>query len=78
VWRPTPRLANHRVLRRLVGEHTLRTVEGAVLRALGKGTVEERVEGRILDVAENIVLGDKQLESLATVRSIMVSKDIPE
>ena len=66
------------MLRRLGGEHTLRAVEGAVLRSLGKGTVEERVEGRVLDVAENIVLGDKQLESLATVQSIIVSKDVPE
>jgi hypothetical protein len=63
------------VLYRSVGEHTLGAVEGTVLRALSEGTVEQRVESGFLDVAENIVLGDKHLEGLATVASIIVSKD---
>jgi len=58
--------------------HTLGALEGAVLRALGEGTVEERVECGLLDVADSIVLGDKLLEGLAAVGSIIVSKDVPE
>jgi hypothetical protein len=58
-----------------MGGHTLRTSEGAVLRALGEGLVEVGGEGGIRDSAEGIVLHDELLEHLATVEK-MVSKDV--
>jgi hypothetical protein len=61
-----------------IGTHTLGAVEGAVLRALGEGTVEERGEGSLLGVAESIVLPDELLEGLATVESIIISKGVPK
>lgn len=71
-----PWRADHHVLHRSIGKHTLRAVEGAVLGALGEGPVEERGEGGLLGVAESVVLPDKLLEGLATVESITVSKDV--
>jgi hypothetical protein len=71
--------ADHRVLYRSDWKHTLRAVEGAVLRALGEGTVEERGESGLAGgVAESIVHPDKLLERLTTVESIIVSKDVPK
>jgi len=62
-----------------MGKHTLGTVEGAVLRALSEGTVEERGEGGLAGGAtESVVHPDKLLERLATVESITVSKDVQE
>ena len=55
-------------------KHTLGAVEGAILRTLGEGTVEERGEGGLLGVAEGVVLPDKLLERLTTIESITVSK----
>ena len=62
----------------MLWKHTLGAVEGAVLRALGEGTVEERGESSFLGVAESIVHPDKLLEGLATVEGIIVSKDVPK
>ena len=64
------------MLYRSIGKHTLGTVEGAILRALGEGTVEEVVEVGICGLAESIVLANKHLEGLTTVESITVSKDV--
>lgn len=64
------------MLHRSVAKHTLGAVEGAVLRALGEGTVEERGECGLLGVAESVVLPNKLLQRLATVESIKVSKDV--
>lgn len=62
------------MLHRSVVRHTLGAVEGAILRTLGEGTVEERGEGGLLGVAESVVLPDELFERLATVKSITVSK----
>ena len=74
-----PYHAEHRVLYRSDWKHTLGAIEGAVLRALGESTVEERGEGGLAGgVAESIVHPDKLLEGLATVGGIIVSNDVPK
>jgi len=54
-------------LRRSLGRRTLRAGKDTRLGALGEGTVEERGEGGIVDVAEYVVGKNVLLESLATV-----------
>lgn len=62
------------MLHRTIGEHTLGAVEGAVLRALGEGTVEERGESGLLRVTESIVHPDELLEALATSQEYQSAK----
>ena len=57
----------YHALCRSLGTRTLGAGEDTRLGALGEGTVEERGEGGVVDVAENIVGKNILLESLATV-----------
>jgi hypothetical protein len=56
------------------GKRTLGARKGAILRALGKGTVEVCIESSVVDVANGVVHLHILLESLATVESNTVSK----
>ena len=57
----------YHALCRSLGTRTLGAGEDTRLGPLGESTVEERGEGGVVDVAENIVGKNILLESLATV-----------
>jgi hypothetical protein len=59
-----------------LGRRTLGAGEDTRLGALGKSTVEQRGEGGIVDVAEDVVGKNVFLESLATVGEVKCQPDV--